>query len=98
METPIFQKAPSLPLSAAYDPNGPAAKGREAIDAATGLGAKKGDVRKAVRKMYELTTLENPPFRLILGLDSIAGVQFQIGRLQTDLDAYSSWSTDLMED
>ena len=57
-----------------------------------------GDVAKAVRKIYELACLAQPPLRLVLGKDALVSARRQMQMIVADIDAYEAWSDDLMED
>ncbi|KAH9850966.1 NAD-P-binding protein [Lenzites betulinus] len=54
-----------------------------------------GDAAKAVRKFYELSELESPPLRLVLGKDAITFAQGKIASLSSEVEKYSSWSNDV---
>ena len=56
-----------------------------------------GHQQKTVDRIYELTTLEDPPFRLVLGVDSHAVMKGHMERVQQDMDRFASWSRDLKE-
>lgn len=57
-----------------------------------------GDVSKAAKQIYRLSTLPEPPLRLPLGKDSIETIEDQLELIRADLEKYKSWSEDLMED
>lgn len=59
---------------------------------------KRDDVQKAMMKVYELSLLEEPPLRLMIGMESVSGVRAHLHRIQQDLDTYESWSSNLAED
>ena len=59
---------------------------------------KRDDVQKAMRKVYELSFLEDPPLRFMLGLESVTGVRTHLREIQEELDVYDSWSNDLTKD
>ena len=54
-----------------------------------------GDPKKAVQKMWELSNLENPPLRLLLGKDINKGARDYIAQLTKETDEYESWSDHL---
>ncbi|KAI0093964.1 NAD-P-binding protein [Irpex rosettiformis] len=60
-------------------------------------GIKLGDPRKGAGKIYELSTLENPPLRLPLGHDSIQYIRKQLDSIASDLEGYEGWSADVVE-
>ncbi|KAI0086339.1 NAD-P-binding protein [Irpex rosettiformis] len=69
------------------------------ITAHAGPGVKTGDARKGIQKMYDLLSLENPPIRLFLGAEAhLAMVRAHLDSIIADLEAYQSWSADLLED
>ena len=57
-----------------------------------------GDPRKGTQKVYDLSKLENPPLRLVLGRDSIESVCGQLEHIKGDIGKYESWSDDVRED
>jgi hypothetical protein len=61
-------------------------------------GTKLGDAQKGAAKIYELSTLADPPMRLILAKDSIRFVRMQLDSVTADLKEYESWSEDLDEE
>ena len=54
-----------------------------------------GNPVKAVREMYKLVDIDDPPFRLTLGKDALLLVKDKIGYLAEGLGPYESWSDDL---
>ena len=56
------------------------------------------DASKAVQKIYQLSELESPPLRLLLGKDINKGVREYIAQLTREVDAYESWSDNLEHD
>lgn len=54
------------------------------------------DVHKAVVKIYELSTLDDPPLHLALGKDACDLLRTQIAALTKELEQYESWSDDLL--
>lgn len=56
-----------------------------------------GDTDKAIEKIWDLSTLTEPPLRLPLGKDSVAEIRTQLQNITADLDAYEGWSEDLLE-
>lgn len=59
---------------------------------------KTGDAYKASQKLYELSTVENPPLRLVLGQDAIGSARGHLEGVLNEITAYESWSADLSED
>lgn len=59
---------------------------------------KTGDAYKASQKLYELSTVENPPLRLVLGQDAIGSARGHLEGVLNEITAYESWSADLRED
>ena len=97
--TPMAQKAVVLPPPKAYDdPLNPSAQGRMIIEAAQDPSIKHGDAQKTVKKIFELSLLENPPFRLFLGQDTLAVIPPYVNQVLAELREYGSWSEDLKED
>lgn len=95
----MAHKAVTLPPAKGYeDPSTPAAKGRAVVKAAQDAGVRCGDLGKTIDKIYELTELEHPPFRFIVGKDSLSVVRAHLENLDRDMDEYESWSEDLLED
>ncbi|KAM5545437.1 hypothetical protein V8D89_000897 [Ganoderma adspersum] len=89
------------PQPAAYaDPEGSptVALVRQMLVGSTPENQKKfgfGDPVKAVQKMWELSKLENPPLRLLLGKDMNKGTREYIAQLTKETDEYESWSDHL---
>ena len=54
-----------------------------------------GDPRKGIQKVYELSKLENPPHRLLLGKDVNGYVRQYVAHLTKETDEYASWSDNL---
>ena len=86
-----------MPPPEAYaGPTVPAAQVRKML---TGLGSMKlGDPKKAVSKIWELTALENPPLRLVLGKDAFMHIRGQVESVTAEIAKYESWSDNLQED
>ncbi|THG96423.1 hypothetical protein EW026_g5403 [Hermanssonia centrifuga] len=57
-----------------------------------------GDAVKAIAKVYDLAQLENPPLRLPLGKDTVAGFREKLAKIVADVDRYESWSEGLTAD
>ncbi|KAI1789112.1 NAD(P)-binding protein [Ganoderma leucocontextum] len=53
------------------------------------------DSAKGVQKIYELSELPNPPFRVLLGKDINKRVRQYIVQLTQEVDEYAAWSDDL---
>ena len=53
------------------------------------------DPVKGVQKVYELSQLEDPPLRLLLGKDAHRNVAKYLGRVTREVEQYASWSDDL---
>ncbi len=90
-----------LPQHPAYaDPAkaAPAFRHLNVFDGATVESQKKlgfGNPAKGVQKVYELSTLPNPPLRLLLGKDSNQYARDYIAQLTKEMDEYSAWSHNL---
>lgn len=59
---------------------------------------KLNDVAKGARKIYEISELADPPYRIIFGTDAVGFVQAQLDYLKRDLDSSASWGEGLKED
>ena len=57
-----------------------------------------GDVRKVIVKIYEASLLQDPPTRLVLGTEANEKVKAQAEKLAKEVEAFESWSEDLIED
>lgn len=53
------------------------------------------DLKKGVGKIYQLSTLENPPLHLVFGNDAYEATRKQIALLTKEMDEYESWSQDI---
>ena len=88
-----------IPLHPAY--TGTAAEGfRKMFEGAGSIveAQKKlgfGDPRKGVQKVYELSKLEDPPHRLLLGKDANGYVQQYIAHITKEANEYAAWSDDV---
>lgn len=51
-------------------------------------GSQPGDPRKAALVMLNISSLENPPLRLLLGSDALQYAEYKIGNLQAEIAAY----------
>ena len=79
-------------------PGSEPAKSRAYLDALPIPGKLRlGDVSKAMARIIELSTLPEPPLRLILGQDCLAMARMQIKLVVDDLEAYEAWSYDQLE-
>lgn len=86
-----------IPAHPAYtNPSAPAAQIRKSLESLA--DHKLGDASKAVKRIYELAALPEPPMRLILGQDGIRYIRAQQQKITSDLEKYESWSTDLLTD
>ncbi|GJE91629.1 SDR family oxidoreductase [Phanerochaete sordida] len=97
--TQIGAKTPTVPVHPAY-------AAVERVQASRGIweragdparSMRVGDVEKAGRAIYEVSTLEQVPLRLFLGTGCIERVRRRQERLGVDLDASVKWSEDLQE-
>lgn len=94
----MLVKGVGLPAHPAYtSPTNPAAKVREHAKLLRDPTLKLGDSNKGVEKLYQLTTLENPPLRLVLGKNAFAPIREQLHIVEKDMNEYESWSEDLLE-
>lgn len=99
VRTPMAQKCTILPVTSGYeDPDTPAAIGRKIIASSLNPNEKVGDLRRTMDKIYELSLVENPPLRLIIGLDSLGVVRTHLNKVMGELEAYESWSEALKEE
>ncbi|GJE91734.1 SDR family oxidoreductase [Phanerochaete sordida] len=96
--TPIKAKSGAEPQHPAYAATTTGV--RSFVDAvfAPDSKARIGDPRKAAQKIYEASTLAEPPFRLFLGDAAVAEGRRKIASLSKDLEAYAAWSEEVMED
>ena len=58
----------------------------------------KGDINKAVKKIYLLGGLPTPPLRLVLGKDTLTLISSKVELLTTEMEMYASWSEGLEKD
>ncbi|PIL34518.1 hypothetical protein GSI_03296 [Ganoderma sinense ZZ0214-1] len=88
-----------LPQHPAYaDDANAAAAFRKVFGAPTVESRKKlgfGDPVKGIEKVYELSKLENPPLRLLLGKDINHYFKEHIAQLTKEVDEYAAWSDNL---
>ena len=92
--TPALRNSVILPPPASYTgATVPAAMIRKALSSLGDL--KLGDPSKGVKKIYELSSLADPPLRLALGKDAIDYIRSQQKVVTADLEKYESWSDDL---
>ncbi|KAJ7465266.1 NAD(P)-binding protein [Mycena latifolia] len=54
-----------------------------------------GDPEKLINKFYELSKLENPPYRVAFGEDALAGFQSKWTALKSAWEVSEEWSKDL---
>ena len=59
---------------------------------------KLGDAKRGAQKLYDLSSIKNPPLRLLLGQDAIAIARQHLQAISKEIDAYESWSAELRED
>ncbi len=59
---------------------------------------KTGDPKKGAQKIYKLSTLENPPLRLVLGQDALFSARTHLQEVVKEVEEYESWSADVRED
>ncbi|PIL34517.1 hypothetical protein GSI_03295 [Ganoderma sinense ZZ0214-1] len=87
------------PQPAAYAEGSPAvALVRNILVRSTAENQKKhgfGDPVKGVQKMWELSKLENPPLRLLLGKNINTHAKQYLAQLTKEVDEYESWSDHL---
>nr|VWO98273.1 Zn(2)-C6 fungal-type domain-containing protein [Ganoderma boninense] len=88
-----------IPQHSAYaDNTNAAAVFRRMFSGSTVESQKKlgfGDPAKGIQKVYELSKLENPPLRLLLGKDINQYVKEYIAQLTKEVDEYEAWSDNL---
>lgn len=83
------------PVHPAYaDPSNPSAQHRAWLAS----GAIDGSSEKAVKVIYNLAALEDPPLRLPLHKFAIAGIRRKLADVAADVDKYESWSDDVTFD
>ena len=73
----------------------PAALIRKSLESLSSM--KLGDPNKAIKKIWELAELPEPPLRLVLGKDALRYAREQQHVVKADFDKYESWSDDLQE-
>ena len=54
-----------------------------------------GDPAQAVKRVYELSQLPDPPLRLLLGEDVNMMFKEWLAQVGREIDAYAAWSDDL---
>ena len=98
--TPVSAKGTTLPAHPAYVGTESTTEARKLLAASWDPQRpfRIGDVDKAVRKIYDVSELENPPMRLALGKDCLENTRVRAQQLTRDLDGYEKWSEDLLED
>ncbi|KIP12343.1 hypothetical protein PHLGIDRAFT_124234 [Phlebiopsis gigantea 11061_1 CR5-6] len=97
--TSVMQNGFMAPPHPAYgEPTNPAFQVRKAVVAAAAPDFKLNDVAKGARKIYEISELADPPYRIIFGTDAVGFVQAQLDYLKRDLDSSASWGEGLKED
>jgi len=83
-----------IPTHAAYAASSlPSEKMRRRVQAAASTPGR--DVSMAAAKIYQLSTLPEPPTRLIIGKDAIGLIRDQFKSILGDIDQFESWSDDL---
>ncbi len=98
-KTKATTNAVFIPPHPSYTPStSPAAAIRKALEHLDDPGNKLGDPLKAIQKIYELSSLPQPPLRLMLGQDAITYVRSHLQRVSADADGYESWSEELNVD
>ncbi|THH02003.1 hypothetical protein EW026_g795 [Hermanssonia centrifuga] len=98
-KTKATTNAVFIPPHPSYTPStSPAAAIRKALEHLDDPGNKLGDPLKAIQKIYELSSLPQPPLRLMLGQDAITYVRSHLQSVSADADGYESWSEDLKVD
>ena len=91
-------KSIRLPPAAGYeDPNTPAAVGRRIIADALSPATKQGNLNKVIEKVYDLSLLEKPPLRLIIGEDSLSVVRSHLKNMSQELEEHAMWSEGVKE-
>lgn len=96
--TSVLESAVRFPVPEVYTaPNSGAAKIQEVFGHLGLPETKLGDPRKAAERIYELSSLPNPPLRLPLGLDAIQFIRRQLESISSDLEDYKSWSEGVRE-
>ena len=97
--TEVWDSAPRLPIPEQYlAPEAGYAQAAAVFAKLSAPNFKMGDPRKGTQKVYDLSKLENPPLRLVLGRDSIESVRGQLEHIKGDIGKYESWSDDVRED
>jgi len=93
--TAIVETAEFFPLHEAYKKESlPSQHARKLLSDADFLAAT-GDPEKAVREMYKVTLLDNPPLRLPLGKDAVKHIKASLKKKLDELNTFESWSEDL---
>jgi len=83
----------TLPIPAAY--NKPTLSSYQLRNWWINAPASAADPDKAAAKFYELTKLQNPPLRFVIGKDAIQFVKGQLENVKGDVEKYESWSDNL---
>ena len=62
-------------------------------------GARIGaDPTKGIQRIFDLSLLDEPPFRLPLGKDAVGAIKAEIKRIGDDVAKYEGWSEGLAFD
>ena len=95
-ETSVLGKSVVCPPHPAYTkPTLPSVTARRLLTDPAGPKLSWNNMEKGVAKIYQLTTLDDPPLHFPLGKDSVSLIRDQIEALTKDLERYESWSADL---
>ena len=60
--------------------------------------SKIGHLQRTMEKVYELSLVENPPLRFVVGEDSVEAVKRHLSSVQGEVEAYEDWSVGLREE
>ena len=95
-ETSIHGKSVVAPPHPAYTkPTLPSVMTRDALTDPNGPRVSWNNLEKGVAKIYQLTTLDDPPLHFPLGKDAVSWIRNEIEVLTKNLEQYASWSRDL---
>lgn len=99
VRTPVPQKCTILPVAPGYeDPSNPAAIGRRVVASARDPSTKVGHLRRTMEKIYALSSVRDPPLRLVIGSDALGAVRAHLKRVQEGMEGCASWSEGVKEE
>ncbi|KAI0811179.1 hypothetical protein BC629DRAFT_1589916 [Irpex lacteus] len=96
--TSVFQSIVQFPIPDIYlTPGSGVAQVNKIFEEILKPETKMGDPQKFAEKIWQLLALPDPPLRLPLGPDAVDLIEGQLKRISSDVDAYKSWSADVLE-